>query len=77
MSLPLRRGVAGAHPMLMLRPCANPVEVVTGDGVQRYDVEPLEHVQQPVIQSVVDELRGHEGKCSSAGVGGGTCAGPR
>ena len=44
-----------------------PVRLETGDKVQEFPFTPPEHVQQPLIQSVVDELRGR-GRCPSTGV---------
>jgi predicted dehydrogenase len=38
-----------------------------GDGSQRYDFEMPRHIQQPLIETVVDELLG-KGECPSTGV---------
>jgi predicted dehydrogenase len=44
-----------------------PIERVTGRGVERFSILPPEHIQQPLIQTIVDELRG-TGRCPSTGV---------
>jgi len=44
-----------------------PVRLETGDGVKEYDVPRPAHVQQPLLQTVVDELLGC-GECPSTGV---------
>jgi hypothetical protein len=38
----------------------------TGSGIQSFDIPHPAHIQQPMIQQVVDELCGI-GKCSSTG----------
>ena len=43
-----------------------PIELITASGDRRLEFTPPEHVQQPLIQSVVDELRGG-GRCPSTG----------
>ncbi len=43
-----------------------PVELEQGDSVKRYDLPNPEHVQQPLIQTVVDDLLGR-GECPSTG----------
>lgn len=43
-----------------------PFEIVTADGTERTEIAHPEHVQQPLIQSIVDELRG-SGSCPSIG----------
>jgi predicted dehydrogenase len=43
-----------------------PIEIETANGVERIKIENPEHVQQPLIQQVVDELRG-KGSCPSTG----------
>jgi predicted dehydrogenase len=43
-----------------------PLEVETDGVVERYEISNPEHVQQPLIQSVVDELLGR-GSCPSTG----------
>ncbi len=42
------------------------ITVETPDGMVEYDIPQPPHVQQPLIQSIVQELRG-EGKCPSSG----------
>lgn len=44
-----------------------PVQVETKKGVEEYEFPWPEHVQQPLIQTVVDELRGC-GTCPSTGI---------
>lgn len=44
-----------------------PVVLETAEGRQEYEAVWPEHVQQPLIQTVVDELQGR-GKCPSTGV---------
>lgn len=42
------------------------IRVETADGIQEYDVPYPPHVQQPLLETIVQELRG-EGKCPSTG----------
>lgn len=42
------------------------IKVETADGVQEYDVPYPPHVHQPLLETIVKELRG-EGKCPSTG----------
>ena len=44
-----------------------PFEIATAGGVTRTEIAHPEHVQQPLIQSIVDELRGF-GRCPSTGM---------
>ena len=44
-----------------------PVRLVTAEGVEEIDIPHPEHVQQPLIQSIVEELNG-AGQCPSHGV---------
>lgn len=44
----------------------DPVGLVTAEGEESFDLPVPEHVQQPLIQSVVDELNG-AGECPSPG----------
>lgn len=46
-----------------------PVVLTTMQGEQRFDIPHPEHVQQPLIQSIVDELNG-VGQCPSNGESG-------
>ncbi len=48
---------------------AEPLRVETDEGVQEYRFEAPAHIQQPLIQTVVDELLGR-GSCPSTGVTG-------
>jgi predicted dehydrogenase len=42
------------------------IRVETAEGIQEYDVSYPPHVQQPLLETIVQELRG-EGKCPSTG----------
>lgn len=44
----------------------NPIVVATSEGEEQYMIEHPHHIQQPLIQTVVDALRG-QGICSSTG----------
>lgn len=44
----------------------NPIVLETKDGVEEFVIEHPKHVQQPLIQTIVDELLGN-GKCVSTG----------
>jgi len=46
-----------------------PIRLVTNDGEEFFKTEQPEHIQQPLIQTIVDELRG-VGICPSTGVSG-------
>ena len=46
-----------------------PIRLVTQDGEQQFDIPHPAHVQQPLIQTIVDELNG-EGLCPSTGMSG-------
>jgi predicted dehydrogenase len=46
-----------------------PVKLVTADGEQEFVIEHPPHIQQPLIQSIVDELNG-ESVCPSTGNSG-------
>ena len=46
---------------------SEPVELRRGDQVERHDLPNPPHIQQPFIQTIVDELSGR-GRCSSTGV---------
>ena len=47
----------------------NPINLVTKKGVEYFETESPEHIQQPLIQTIVNELRGI-GNCPSTGVSG-------
>ena len=60
--------ISGERAELRLSTFGNePVELRRGDGVDRFDLPNPPHIQQPMIQSIVDELRGR-GTCASTGV---------
>jgi len=44
-----------------------PIRIFHGDAVEELPVPDPEHVHQPLIQTIVDELNGH-GRCPSTGV---------
>ena len=46
-----------------------PIRVLRGDTVEMHALRDPEHVHQPMIQSIVDELNGH-GRCASTGESG-------
>lgn len=46
---------------------AEPVVLRTASGIETFDIKPPDHIQQPLIQTIVDELRGI-GQCQSTGV---------
>ncbi len=48
---------------------ANPIKVETVDGLRTYEAPYPEHVQQPLLETIVKELCG-EGKCPSTGESG-------
>jgi predicted dehydrogenase len=43
-----------------------PIVLQNGDGLQTFDFEKPQHIQQPLIQTIVDELLG-KGECPSKG----------
>jgi predicted dehydrogenase len=45
----------------------DPVQLETSEGVQSWEIGYPDHVQQPLVQTIVDELLGR-GKCPSTGV---------
>jgi 1,5-anhydro-D-fructose reductase (1,5-anhydro-D-mannitol-forming) len=45
----------------------DPVVLHTPDGVERFDLPNPEHIQQPLIKTIVDELSGN-GRCESTGI---------
>lgn len=46
-----------------------PIELMTDELSESFDIASPEHIQQPLIQTIVDELRG-VGQCSSTGISG-------
>jgi 1,5-anhydro-D-fructose reductase (1,5-anhydro-D-mannitol-forming) len=46
-----------------------PVELHSPEGVERFDLPNPEHIQQPLIKTIVDELSG-KGRCESTGISG-------
>ncbi len=47
----------------------SPVELITDSGIEKFDLPKPQHIQQPMIQSIIDELNG-TGKCPSTGESG-------
>ena len=45
----------------------SPIELRTAQGTQRFRIDPPEHIQGPLIETIVAELRG-EGRCPSTGI---------
>ena len=43
-----------------------PIELSTPHGMERFDIEPPKHIQGPLIETIIAELRG-EGRCPSTG----------
>ena len=46
-----------------------PIMLITDKISEQYSFTPPEHIEQPLIQTIVDELRGH-GHCPSTGISG-------
>ncbi len=44
-----------------------PVVLETANGIQEFELAPPVHIQQPFIQTIVEELTG-QGECPSTGV---------
>ena len=47
-----------------------PIELITHDFLNSFEIFPPEHIQQPLIETIVNELRGGEEPCPSTGVSG-------
>jgi predicted dehydrogenase len=47
----------------------DPISLETKDGIQKFIIDNPEHIQQPLIQTIIDELIGNE-KCPSTGISG-------
>jgi predicted dehydrogenase len=45
----------------------DPVELESANGIERFDLPNPPHIQQPLVQSIVDELEGR-GSCPSTGI---------
>lgn len=63
--------IVGSKGQLSYNSFGNPmkIEITTSAGKEIIEVENPIHIQQPLIQTIVDELRG-KGKCPSTGVTG-------
>ncbi|QMU31170.1 Gfo/Idh/MocA family protein [Adhaeribacter radiodurans] len=44
-----------------------PVQLETAEGIKKFDLPPPTHIQQPFIQTIVEQLTG-QGECPSTGV---------
>jgi len=44
-----------------------PVQLETAEGIKKFDLPPPVHIQQPFIQTIVEELTG-QGECPSTGI---------
>ncbi len=44
----------------------DPIELTTAGGTEHFRIDPPEHIQGPLIETIVAELRG-EGRCPSTG----------
>jgi 1,5-anhydro-D-fructose reductase (1,5-anhydro-D-mannitol-forming) len=63
-----RISIVGANAELALSTFGSePLELRAADAVTHFDLPPPEHVQQPLIQSIVDALHGR-GQCPSDGI---------
>jgi predicted dehydrogenase len=47
----------------------NPILLEIKDGIQKFDIDNPTHIQQPLIQTIIDELNDY-GKCPSTGSSG-------
>lgn len=47
----------------------NPILLEIKDGIQKFDIDNPIHIQQPLIQTIIDETNGY-GKCPSTGLSG-------
>ena len=45
----------------------SPIELTTAQGTELFRIDPPEHIQGPLIETIVAELRG-EGQCPSTGI---------
>ena len=48
----------------------DPIVLTTASGTEEWSFEPPQHVHQPLVQTVVDELTGEGSKCPSTGTTG-------
>lgn len=48
----------------------DPIVLTTASGTEEWSFEPPQHVHQPLVQTVVDELTGNGSQCPSTGVTG-------
>lgn len=49
---------------------SEPIVLTTAEGVEQWSFEPLQHVHQPLVETIVEELTGDGGKCPSTGESG-------
>ena len=48
----------------------DPVVLTNAKGKEEWSFEPPQHVHQPLVETVVEELTGNKGKCPSTGISG-------
>lgn len=63
--------ILGSKGHLVFNTFNNPfrIEITTSDGVEVIEMNHPEHIQQPLIQTIVNEMRG-VGQCPSTGISG-------
>ncbi|MFC4802634.1 Gfo/Idh/MocA family protein [Neobacillus sp. GCM10023253] len=49
---------------------SEPIVLTTAEGAEQWSFEPLQHVHQPLVETIVEELTGDGGKCQSTGDSG-------
>lgn len=63
--------IVGTHGKISFSTFGNdPVILTTAGGTEEWSFEPLKHVHQPLVQTIVSELTGNGGQCPSTGVSG-------
>lgn len=48
----------------------NPIVLTTANGTEEWSFDPLQHVHQPLVETIVAELTGNDIKCRSTGISG-------
>lgn len=48
----------------------DPVSLTTANGTEQWSFEPPKHVHQPLVETIVSELTGNGGECTSTGITG-------
>ena len=64
--------IDGTNGQILLSTFGDDLIVKNSDGVEHVEISDPPHVQQPLIQMIVNELLGRGGTCPSTGVGAGT-----